>query len=64
MDERDIWRAAQATINAYGDGAEDHAIERFEALRAAGEIEGAATWEHVITKIRDIKRTMAEGKNH
>jgi hypothetical protein len=42
MDEKDIWRSAQATINAYGDGSEAHAQQRYRDLRDKGDIEGAA----------------------
>lgn len=57
MDEKDIWRAAQACINSHGDGAEAFAEKRFAELYDQRDIVGAATWEHVIAKIREIQNT-------
>ncbi len=37
MDEPEIWRAAQATIKAHGDGAGLHAAQRADELLAGGD---------------------------
>jgi hypothetical protein len=35
----------------------EHALGRYEDLRGKDDIAGAAVWDHVITKIRDIQNT-------
>ena len=44
MDALGIWRAAQATIQAYGDGAGLHAAQRADELPADGDMEGRRMW--------------------
>ncbi len=42
LSDLEIYRAAQATIQAYGDGAALHAAQRADELMAAGNVEGRA----------------------
>ena len=44
MDDLEIYRAAQATIQEYGDGAGLHAAQRADELMAEGDMEGRAVW--------------------
>ena len=44
----DIYRAAQATIARYGDGAALHAANRADALLALGDMEGRRVWNRAL----------------
>ncbi len=58
----EIYRAAQATITRYGDGAGLHAARRADDLLATGDIEGRAVW-HCIDRAIDELRRLAPGDN-
>ena len=57
MDERDIRRAAQATINQHGDDAEAHAAKLAERWEKQGEEEAAAVWRRVADAIKERQNT-------
>ena len=42
LSDLNIWRAAQATIQQYGDEAGIHAAQRADELMAAGDMDGRA----------------------
>ncbi len=52
LSDIEIYRAAQATIQAYGDDAGLHAAQRADGLMAAGDMEGRAVW-HCIERAID-----------
>ena len=52
----DIWRAAQATIQQYGDEAGIHAAQRADELMAAGDMEGQAVWHRIEDAIDELQR--------
>ncbi len=58
----DIYRAAQATISRYGDGAGIHSAQRADELLAAGDMEGRAVWHRIERAIDELQRT-APGEN-
>ena len=44
----DIDRSAKRLIDQHGlKGASEHCVERIEALREEGDLEGAATWSRI-----------------
>ena len=47
MDEIDIYRSAKQVLDQYGDGAIQHARDRAEALRQAGDQEEAFVWRRI-----------------
>ncbi len=47
ISDLDIYRAAQATIQEYGDEAGIHAAQRADELMAEGDIDGRADWHRV-----------------
>ena len=57
ISDLEIWRAAQATIEQYGDGAALHAAQRADELLAAGDIEGRAVWHRIESAIDELCRT-------
>ncbi len=57
LSDLDIWRAAQATIDQYGDGAGLHAAQRADELLAAGDMEGRAVWHRIERAIDEPQRT-------
>ncbi len=59
MDDLDIYRAAQATIQEYGDGAALHAAQRADELMAEGDMEGRAVWHRIERAIDELQRTAA-----
>ncbi len=56
-DELDIWRAAQATIQRYGEGAALHAAQRADELLAEGDMEGRRVWHRIEAAIDELQRT-------
>ena len=56
----DVWRAAQATIQRYGDGAGLHAAQRADELLAAGDMEGRAVWHRIERAIDELQRTVPD----
>ena len=58
MDDLDIWRAAQATIQEYGDGASLHAAMRADALMAEGDMDGRRVWHRIEDAIDELQRTV------
>ena len=57
ISDLDIYRAAQATIQAYGDGAGLHAAQRADELMAEGDMEGRRTWHRIEAAIDELQRT-------
>ncbi len=47
LSDLEIYRASQATIQAYGDGAGLHAAQRADELLAGGDIDGRAVWHRI-----------------
>ena len=54
----EIWRAAQATIQAHDDGAALHAAQRADELMVAGDMEGRAVWHRIERAIDELSRTV------
>ncbi len=52
-----IYRAAQAAIQEYGDGAALHAAQRADELLAAGDMEGRRVWHRIERAIDELQRT-------
>ncbi len=44
LSDLEIYRAAQATIARYGDGAGLHAVQRADEMMAAGDMDGRRVW--------------------
>ncbi len=57
LSDLEIWRAAQATIDQYGDEAALHAAQRADDLLAAGDMEGRAVWHRIERAIDELQRT-------
>ncbi len=57
MDDLDIYRAAQATISRYGDGAALHAAQRADELMASGDMDGRRVWHRIEAAIDELQRT-------
>jgi hypothetical protein len=55
MTEHDIQRTAQQLIDRHGDDAAGVATRRAETLAAAGDLDGAAGWQAVATRIHDLR---------
>ena len=53
----EIYRAAQAAIQAYGDGVGLHAAHRADALVALGDMEGRRVWHRIERAIDELGRT-------
>ena len=58
----EVYRAAQATINRYGDEAALHAAMRADELMAAGDMEGRTVW-HRIERAIDESRRLGPGRD-
>ena len=54
----EIYRAAQATIARYGDGAGLHAAQRADELMAEGDMDGRALWHRIERAIDELGRTV------
>ena len=51
----DIYRSAKLLIDQHGlKGASEHCMERIEALREEGDLEGAATWGRIRAALLDV----------
>ncbi len=57
LSDLEIYRAAQATIQHYGDGAGLHAAQRADELMAAGDMDGRAVWHRIERAIDELQRT-------
>ena len=57
LDDLKIYRAAQATIQTYGDGAGLHAAQRADKLLAAGDMSGRRVWHRIERAIDELQRT-------
>ena len=57
MDDLEIYRAARATIQVYGDGAALHAAQRADELMAEGGMEGRRVWHRIEAAIDELQRT-------
>jgi hypothetical protein len=63
-DEIDTYRAAKLYIDQHGDQAALHAAMRSDALLAAGDMDGAATWRKIIKAIEVLQPTEPDGAIH
>ena len=57
LSDLEIYRAAQATIKRYGDGAGLHAAQRADELMADGDMDGRAVWHRIVRAIDELGRT-------
>ena len=57
LSDLDIYRAAQATITRYSDGAALHAAQRADELMAVGDMDGRAVWHRIERAIDELRRT-------
>ncbi len=57
ISDLDIYRAAQATIQMYGDGAGLHAAQRANELIAGGDMDGRAVWHRIERAIDELRKT-------
>ncbi|MCZ6841156.1 MAG: hypothetical protein O7G13_18000 [Alphaproteobacteria bacterium] len=64
MDEIDIYRSAKLFIDQHGDQATIQAAMQSDALLAAGNVDGAATWRKIIAAIEVMQATEPEGSLH
>ena len=58
----EIWRATQATIEQYGDGAGLHAAQRADELMAEGDMDGRWTWHRIERAVDELGRTVISCK--
>ena len=63
-DEIDIYRAAKLYVDQHGDQAALQAAMQADALLAAGDLDGAATWRKIIKAIEVMQATEAVGMTH
>ncbi len=56
LSDIEIFRAAQVTIQTYGDGAGLHAAQRADALMAEGDMEGRRVWHRIEDAINELTR--------
>ncbi len=52
----DIYRTASALIRAHGDEADQVAAQRAKGFLEAGDADGSAAWQRVLTAIKEIRR--------
>ncbi len=57
LSDLEIYRAGQATISRYGDGAGLHAAQRADELMADGDMAGRRTWHRIEAAIDELRRT-------
>ncbi len=57
LSDLDIYRAAQATIQVYGDDAGLDAAQRADELLAAGDMDGRRVWHRIMEAIGELGRT-------
>ncbi len=57
LSDMEIYRAAQATIQSYRDGAGLHAAQRADELMAAGDMDGRAVWHRIKCAIDELRWT-------
>ena len=57
LSDLEIYRAAQATIQQYGDEAGIHAARRADELTAEGDMEGRRVWHRIGDAIDELRRT-------
>jgi hypothetical protein len=60
IEELDVYRAAKVLVDHHGDDARAHAMERFEAFRAAGNDQAVALWFRIICAIEAIQLPEAQ----
>ena len=56
LSDLEIYRAAQATIQAHGDDAGPHAAQRADELMAEGDMEGRRVWHRIEEAIDELRR--------
>ncbi len=61
ISDLEIWRAAQATIDQYGDGAGLHAAQRADELLAEGDMDGRRVWHRIMDAIDELQKTTPSG---
>ena len=57
LSDLEIYRAAQATIQAYGEEAGIHAAQRADELMAEDDMDGRAVWHRIERAIDELQRT-------
>jgi hypothetical protein len=63
-DNIDIYRSAKSLINHHGEGAEEYAIERLNALLEKNDAKGAGVWLGILKAIEDLRIIKPMGKVH
>ena len=58
LSDLEVYRAAQATIQVYGDGAGLHAAQRADELLAEGDMDGRRTWHRIERAVDELARTV------
>jgi hypothetical protein len=63
VSDRDIWATANEVIKAQEDPIW-FAVQRYDALLEAGDMEGCAVWRRVEAAIRELLKQKPEGAVH
>lgn len=50
----DIWRSANELIKQHGEDAAIHAAMKADKFLAAGDLDGAATWQRIVRAIGEL----------
>ena len=59
-DNIDIYRAAKLYVDQHG----DQAATQADALLAAGDMDGAATWRKIVKAVEVLQKTEPDGATH
>jgi hypothetical protein len=62
--EFDIWRTANLMLKRYGDKALEESGQRADALAAAGDDNGAATWRRITVAVDQLANNTPPGPLH
>jgi hypothetical protein len=62
--ERDIWLTANLMVRRFGDDAVIESAMRADELSANGDLDGAAIWRRVISKIEILTTDTVGGSRH
>lgn len=54
--DRELWASAIEIINKHGCDAGIHAAMKADALLEAGEIDGALTWQRILSRVNELQR--------
>jgi hypothetical protein len=60
LPDRDIWLAAKAMIQRYGNNAGIEAAERADEHLGKGHLELSATWQRIVTAIKKLQAEKPE----